>query len=381
MGRPRKKDRHLPHRVYASDGAYYFVDLAGDWHWLSRVEDGEPAMYSALAKVKDAADNPDSMPEAIAAFKLEYLPTLAVTTRVEHGRMLDKIAHDFHGARVPDVRPKDVSRFLKQNFAASLSMKRHAKARLSTFFRWCVEEGLRDDNPCAEVWLAEPEDHKSKWTDAAYYAVRDAMVPKDETTWRRANGELRADVRAGLALQCYLDLSFLLYQRTTDVRLLRESQIRESEKVIHFEPTKTKRSSGAAVDIPITPEIASVLTRARALARVKAGPRGDAYLIQTAQGSGYTASGIRHALDRAAEIAGLAPPRKPGQAKPSASGYTAKDLRPYAASVAKRQGYTLEQLKVGLAHTSITTTEGYVQQHTTPVSAVLLKLPTRPGSA
>jgi len=239
------------------------VDHAGDWHKLSRIEEGEAAMYDALARVKDAADNPDAIPEAIAAFKLEYLPTLAVTTRVEHGRMLDKIAHDFHGARVPDVRPKDVSRFLKQNFGSSLSMKRHAKARLSTFFRWCVEEGLRDDNPCAEVWLPEPQDHKSKWTDAAYYAVRDAMVPKDETTWRRADGELRADVRAGLALKCYLDLSFLLYQRTTDVRLLRESQIREAEKLIHFEPTKTKRSSGAAVDIPITSEIASVLARPR----------------------------------------------------------------------------------------------------------------------
>jgi integrase len=367
--------------VYASDGAYYFVDHGRTWHWLSRIEDGEATMYDALARVKEAADNPDLMPEAIAAFKIEYLPTLAVSTRVEHSRMLDRIAEDFHAARVPDVRPKDVSRFLKNNFAGSLSMKRHAKARLSTFFRWCIEGGLRDDNPCGELRLPDPEDHKSKWTDAAYHAIRDAMVPKDEATWRRADGELRADVRAGLMLQCYLDLSFLLYQRTTDVRLLRESQVREAEKVIHFEPTKTKKSSGAAVDIPITTEIAGVLARARALARVKAGPRGDAYLIQTASGSRYTASGVRQAIDRAAEIAGLAPPRKPGQSKPSASGYTAKDLRPYATSVANRQGYTLEQLKIGLAHASITTTEGYVQQHTTPVSAVLLKLPPRPGSA
>src|SRR5262245_3985366 len=120
MGRPRKKDRHLPRRVYASDGAYYFVDHGGTWHRLSRMEDGEAAMYDALARLKEAADHPDLMPEAIAAFKIEYLPTLAVSTRVEHGRMLNCIAQDFYAARVPDVRPKDISRFLKNNFPGSL---------------------------------------------------------------------------------------------------------------------------------------------------------------------------------------------------------------------------------------------------------------------
>ena len=80
----------------------------------------------------------------------------------------------------------------------------------------------------------------------------------------------------------------------------------------------------------------------------------DAFVIQTTKGAPYTASGVRGAILLAAEQAGLAPPRNPGQKKPSAAGFTAKDLRAYAASTAKRQGYTLEQLKAGLAHTSIT---------------------------
>jgi integrase len=257
-------------------------------------------------------------------------------------------------------------------------MKRHAKARLSTFFRWCIEEGLRDDNPCRDVWLPEPQDHKSKWTDARYHAVRDAMVPRDEATWHRKDGDMHADVRAGLMLQCYLDLSFLLYQRTTDVRLLRDSQVRERERLIHFFPTKTAKSSGKDIDIPLTAETAAVIARARSLAKVKPGPGGDAFVIQTTKGAPYTASGVRGAILLAAEQAGLAPPRNPGQKKPSAAGFTAKDLRAYAASTAKRQGYTLEQLKAGLAHTSITTTEGYVQQHTTPISEVALRLLERP---
>jgi integrase len=221
------------------------------------------------------------------------------------------------------------------------------------------------------VWLDSAPKHKAKWTDESFHAIRDALLPTlEETKWHRADGRLRDDVRAGLTMQCYLDLSFLLYQRATDVRLLRWSQVRDG--VIHFEPSKTARTSGAEVDIPITRAIAAALERARKLGKVQAGPHGDAFVIQTREGSPFTRFGVRSALDRAAIRAGYATKGGPR------SGLTAKDLRPYATSVAKRKGYTLEQLKAGLAHTSITTTEGYVQQHATPVSEVALDLPPRP---
>lgn len=54
-----------------------------------------------------------------------------------------------------------------------------------------------------------------------------------------------------------------------------------------------------------------------------------------------------------------------------------KSLLPFASTAAKKQGHTLEQIKVGRAHTSITTTEGYIQHHDTPVSEVMLILPPR----
>jgi integrase len=155
---------------------------------------------------------------------------------------------------------------------------------------------------------------------------------------------------------------------------------RERERVIHFEPTTTIKSSGKDIDIPITADIASVLARARKLVRIDPGLGGDAYVIQTSTGTPYSASGIRGAIGFAAERAGLAPPRVPSQQKPNASGFTAKDLRAYASSSASRQGYSLEKLKTALAHTTIATTEGYVQQHTTPVSEVVLHIPKRPNS-
>jgi hypothetical protein len=128
-----------------------------------------------------------------------------------------------------------------------VGIQHHARstAGCSTFFRWCiVDKGLRPpgSTPCTDVWLEKAPTRRTKWNDRLFWAVRDLLSPMH---------------------QCYYDLSFLLYQRRTDVRQLDTKQIRDG--VIHFEPTKTRKSSGAAVDVPITPEIQAVLDRASAI--------------------------------------------------------------------------------------------------------------------
>src|SRR5262245_36218085 len=129
-------DTHFPSRSCATsieDSRW------SKWHRLCAIEDGEVALYDALARIK-AAPSGDTMPAAVAAFKPEYLPKLAISTRVEHERMLDLIAEDFKQFSVPQVEAPDVDQFLSNHFDTdpetgrdeSLSMKRHAKARLST---------------------------------------------------------------------------------------------------------------------------------------------------------------------------------------------------------------------------------------------------------
>jgi integrase len=61
-----------------------------------------------------------------------------------------------------------------------------------------------------------------------------------------------------------------------------------------------------------------------------------------------------------------------------AIGLNPKALRPFAVTMAKKRGYRMDQLQVGLAHTSQRTTEGYVQQHEVPVNEVALDLPAKP---
>jgi len=79
-------------------------------------------------------------------------------------------------------------------------------------------------------------------------------------------------------------------------------------------------------------------------------------------GTAFTRSGIYSAFMRAADTAGVA-------------GINPKSLRSFAATQAKRQGASMEELQEGLGHTSLTTTDGYVRRHEIRRSKIQLSLP------
>lgn len=352
MSRPRKRDRDLPPNVEIHHGSYRYLGKK-----LCRVEDGIQKMYEALAKRLNGAEL-KMVPMAVATFKLECLGGIA--SWKEHGRLLDIFADEFQEYRVDQVQPPDITRSCQQLFGGKLSAADKYKSRVSTFFRWCIAvKGLRPpgSNPCTDVWLEKPRAKKTKWNDRLFWAVRDILAPIH---------------------QCYHDLSFLLYQRTTDVRTLARLQVDEDAGLIHFEPSKTIHSSGAAVDVPITPEIKEVLERAARIraawnaerAKKRLAPFPYTYVVCTRDGSPFTRSGIYSAYLRA---------DKALHGEDTPLGLNPKALLPYACTAAKKRGATLEQIKVGRAHTSIKTTEGYIHQHETPVSEVRQVYPERPS--
>jgi integrase len=343
-------------RVTQKHGRHYYVQDLEErnpktgrpkqiWHRLTRVSEGDKALLDALSALLGTVpgDGHGNMKAKIGEYLKVKLPELTPGVRTEYQRILEKVGDAFAEFDVPEIRPGDVLEYLNKEFADKPGAKRHYKARISGFFSWCILQDLCQVNPCSEVKLKREPKRKTKWTDKLFHDVRDRLSPMH---------------------QCYHDLSFLLYQRTTDVRLLKRSQIRDG--VIHFEPSKTIRSSGKEVDIPITPAIQAVLDRAAEISRnwkVVC-----AYVLHTRGGTAYTPTGIYSAYKRADEqIHGMG----------NRVGLNPKALRPYAATSAKKQGYDLAQLQVGLAHTSVKTTEGYVHQHEVPVSAISLALPQR----
>jgi hypothetical protein len=96
---------------------------------------------------------------------------------------------------------------------------------------------------------------------------------------------------------CLIDMSYLLLARGIDIRMLKESQIEDGR--IRITPSKTQKTSGKAVNIIITPEIAEVIARARGL-KIKYWLISQ-FLFPTQKGGAYTRSGLGLMWDRAKE--------------------------------------------------------------------------------
>ena len=207
-----------------------------------------------------------------------------------------------------DVRPADIRVFLDhwEGRRSAIAYRGHP----SKFFKWTCKKGLRESNPATAniIDLEAAPKRKDYITQEQFAQVREAVTTDK-------NGK---SIPSGKMVQAYLDLTYLMYQRTTDVRLLRRNEVDEVRGRILVAPTKTERSSGGSVYIQITPVIAEVLARVKEVARM-----GSLYLIHTAKGQPYTASGMRSAFSRACVRVGVA-------------GVTIKDIRHMAASAAKR---------------------------------------------
>ncbi len=345
----------LPPRVQPKGGTLYDTHseyVAGKrrvvWTRLCAIDEGEAALYRALSALRGGTEGPD-MPRHIEAFRQHYLPTLgSVAMQKDAGRMLDRITKAFRDFHVEQVRPSDVEDFV-DGFGAHRASARGHKAILSTFFKWCVlRRNLRTDNPCREVTVRRGPRRPMVWTPTVFHRIRDALGTTDEAEMMR----------------CYIDLSFLIYQRTTDVRMLERKNVEATSLVVR--PTKTRRSSGVEIEIRVTPAIRAVLDRAAAI-----GKRWKVvcpYVIHTRQGTAYTRSGIYSAFRKAGLATGI-------------KGADPKSLRNFAASEAKKRGATMDDLQDALGHTNVATTQGYVRRATRVVSTVELALPERPEPA
>jgi integrase len=264
--------------------------------------------------------------------------------------VFNMIENGFADMNLADIRPTDVALFLDQ-WEGRRSAQTY-RGHLSKFFKWCGRKGLRDTNPAtADIIDIEPPEKRTVYiTDEQYHKVRSALLI----------GKDGKPTRSGPMIQCYLDLTYLLFQRTTDVRLLRRDQIDEEKGLMYFKPTKTEKTSGATVNIPMGPAVRQVLNRLKEIAKMR-----SIYLIHTEHGQVYGASGIRSAWNRACIRAGV-------------SGITVKDIRSKGATDAKKRGYTVAQLKTHMAHSDTATTEGYLHDKETPTSEVIMSLPPAP---
>jgi integrase len=346
-------------RVYASGASWYYVEDLPErnprtgrprqkWHRLSKLVEGEAAMHRALAEFLGKTPERGNMKLRLAEFQKAHFATLSFGVRKEYERMFEVIAEAFADFDDREVLPGDVIDFLNDNFAAKPTARGHYKARLSTFFSWCVLKGYIQVNPCREVKLKKPPKRKGRMGAAVYWAMKDALPESG---------------------QLFLELTYLSRQRPTEIRLLRESMIKPDR--IRFEPTKTERSSGEYVEITRSQRINRILERLRELRAErqkhrKVVPIGeDPYLLISEDGEPFTKSGLNSLWKRARTKAG-------------AGNVTTRDVRPYALAQMEAAGEPVEKIREAAAHTTTAQTEAYLNQHRERFSTAVLHEPPRP---
>ncbi|MDQ8022219.1 MAG: tyrosine-type recombinase/integrase [Moraxellaceae bacterium] len=371
MNRRRSTNRTLTgSRIYLRRGKYqYFAPEAfmnpasgrvTRWHILCTEAEGELVARNKLDemlgrvrgvngagdfgiwfgkwKAKVLADRAARGPKDPARAAVWATGTKAVASQ------LGVVVNGFADFNLVEIQPPDVAQFVDQ-----WEGRRSAQSYLTylnQFFVWCVRKGLMLANPARDIKVQKAETKKILMTAEQYLAIQ--VGARTDLQGR--------PTRSGEMLCCYMDLLYLLYQRGTDVRLLKWNEV--NGHTLPVKPTKTERSSGIMVALPITDEIRGVLARAKAAAKVA-----SIYVIANTEGQPYTAHGIGSLFEDACDRAGV-------------SGVTLKSIRTMAATAAKRAGYSVEQLQVALAHTDKATTLEYVLEQEAPVSEVVLTLPT-----
>jgi integrase len=337
----------LPNRVYAKSGSYYWFPKGGNWIKLCRVDDGETKMLERLLaeKRKRETGGTGDIPHRVDEYVKAEIHRHREKAWPYYGRYVKTCFADMN---VQQVDAAAVSDFLEQNYAGKAHMQNVMRSFLRGFFVWCKKKRyFEGENPCNDVRI----ETKTK---------RDVYITNEHF------GIIRAHLAKHPMMVCMIDLCYLTAQRSTEVRSLlwrpdgpRCNWVDRDAGVIHFVPSKTIESSGAAVDWPITPEIAEVLERARQTGKVKSN-----LVIHMKTGKAMAPHAAHYHWREACRTAKL-----------ESHGYTIKDIRSKALTDARQAGYDLKAIMEAAAHTKQSTTEGYFKQKAIPVSEIHLTLP------
>lgn len=369
MNRHRKTNRGLPRRVYLKNGAYRYLAAAPmrnpangkmqSWIHLAYEAEGESKMLAALATLMDSPQLVEgSMPHACVEFKENKLGNYCKDTQDAYRRYLDVIADEFEEFHASQVTTKDCAGFLRDNFKSTPNTAKKYAALMSRLFKFIIGElGLRQDNPIDQLDMSSYKTGRREVlaTHAQVQAIREAGMMSKE---RKGTG-LSIPTASGPMFACIIDMSYLLWARGIDIRMLKESQIEDGR--IRIKPSKTQKTSGKAVDIVVTPEIAEVIARARGL-KIKYGLISQ-FVFPTQKGGAYTRSGLSSMWDRAKERIGMK------------DDVVFRDIRALAATDAARRGEDRGDIQKRLVHTSGKTTDIYIKEVIPDVSEISMALP------
>jgi site-specific recombinase XerD len=377
MNRRRTKDKDLPQRVYVKSGAYFFVPAqpmlnpatkkVQAWIRLCRVDDGKSKMLVELAKLIDEKKLAvGGMPFLCDDFKKTKLGKYEKETREQYTQYLGVIAEEFEEFHAAEVTTKEFADFLYDKFSTMPNTAQKYAGLARKLFKHAISRhGFRKDNPIDQLDMADFETSRREMlpTHEHVRLIRAAGM----TSKKRKDTGKTLPTPSGPMFACIIDMTYLLWARAIDIRMLHEDQIQDGR--IRIKASKTRNTSGKIVDLTITAEIQAVLDRARA---IKAGYQLEedlGYLFPSMKGTPYTKSGLTTMWDRARDRSGIT------------DSVWFKDLRALGATDALKAGEKRGEISTRLSHMSEKTTEIYLKEAVAEASHIDLALPWKDAKA
>lgn len=293
----------LPRGVFPKGRRYYLVTAEGKrriWHKLSRIDEGLPALYSALAAKKQELSQPDQgidrMPALVAAWEREVMPAHADKTQTDDKARGKVIAAGLVEFTPAELDSPDCSTFLFQ-FKGKPRTFNAYRAQLRELMRFAEEKGLRKPgtNPVQSIRTMRTPPRDRYITDSE---LRRIKVHAMRATGRHGQ---ELDTRSGPMLCALVDMAYLTGQAIGDLLRLEWRQI--GADGIHFARGKVAKTTKAKVTIEWTPKLQDVVRRLKELRKDRRAFGSRVFVRQ--DGQPYTYWGASSAWQRARERAGV----------------------------------------------------------------------------
>ena len=296
-----RKRSDIPRGVFVKSGRYYLVTAAGAkrvWTKLSRVREGLPALYSALAAVKAEAAGTGNMPALIGHWEREVMPAHATKTQVDDLHYGAVIAAAFAEFTPAEVETPDCATFLAQ-FRAKPRTHNAYRAALREYMRFAEERGLRPagSNPLQAIRTMRTPPRSRYITDSELRRIKVAAMRAHD---RHGGAQ---DTRSGPMLCALIDMAYLTGQAVGDLLALEWRQL--GRDGIAFARRKVAHSTGAQVLIEWTPKLRDVERRLRELRRARRAFGSCVFVRQDGKPLRYF--GVASAWRRALTRSGVAP--------------------------------------------------------------------------
>jgi hypothetical protein len=170
MGRRRKKDKHLPPRVYERRGKLYYIQ-PGSEKWIP-LPDG----LRSWAKLVEASEPASTLSILWAKYEVEVLAKKAKKTQRNRRQEWSALEDTFGNVRPEDVEPHHVWRYFRERGEGEGA--RHEVRCLSALMTYARQVGaIKHENPCFGLQLPSGGPRERYVTDAEFIAVRSIAAP------------------------------------------------------------------------------------------------------------------------------------------------------------------------------------------------------------